>query len=122
MECDKIIGGFPTIIDFQPASFYYLSQSTKCKKYIKLDIDEHFYGYNYKKLLMPNKFKEISHYVLGTQELTMNVSEICPICQSYKAKVILIKCKHRMCISCALKSKSCYCREELSSDDKILIS
>jgi hypothetical protein len=128
-ECDDVyisksndfIGGFPTIIDFQPASYYYLSQSAKCKNYIKLDIDEHFYGYNYKRLLQPNKFKEISHYVLGTQTLSMNNLDRCTICQSYKANVIFVKCKHRMCICCALKSKSCYCREELTSDDKILI-
>jgi hypothetical protein len=120
-ESDIFSGNFEEVADIQPGSFYYLQSSPKTRKKIKLNMDYHYYGYNYKRKLTEENIKKITHYILDKQELGTK-NNICEICMSYKQKVVLTKCHHKICIVCALKTKNCQiCRRECDDKDKILI-
>lgn len=116
----KLIDKIEDILEFQPGSFYYLQKSTKFKKYITLNLEEHFYGFNYKNKLTPENINSVEHYIVGKQEFDNNYI-ICELCMLYKPKVIFTECRHKFCIVCALKSKNCqFCRAEVSDENKIL--
>ena len=121
-ETDNLIGGFEKIIDVQPASWYYLQQYCNTHKYkLKLDLDTHWYGYNYKQKMTQDKIKVTTHYILDKQEIG-NKNNTCNICDTYKHKVIFTKCRHKVCIVCALRSDKCgNCRIKINDDDKILL-
>jgi len=119
-KTEQLLGSFAEVYEFQPASIYYMQTSPKFNGKIKYDEDEHFYGFNYKIKLNVNKIKNITHYILGKQEL--DIFNSCTICGTFKNKVIFTTCKHKFCIGCALKSNSCpLCRGEVKDSQKILI-
>ena len=76
-------------------------------------------GFNYKIKLNKNKIKSVIHYILGKQEI--DITNPCTLCNTFKTKVIFTKCKHKFCITCALKSNNCnICRAEISDVQKLL--
>jgi hypothetical protein len=120
-ETEKLFSNFEEVSDIQPGSFYYLQSSSKTSKRIKLNMDYHYYGYNYKNKITPNNINKVTHYILDKQE-TGSGENLCEICMNYKKKVVLTKCSHKVCIVCALKTKNCQtCRAECDEKDKILI-
>jgi hypothetical protein len=116
------ISGFQQIIDIQPASWYYLQQSLKHKNYqLKLDTDSHWYGYNYKRKMTEKNINQVTHYILDKQELPEK-NDMCDICETYKRKVVFTKCRHKVCIVCALRSEKCgNCRINITETDKVLM-
>jgi hypothetical protein len=111
---------------FKPASYYYLSQHKKIlnNNYLwdklKIDLDDHFYGFNYKIKLLLNNIKNIKHYITGVQKIDINNK--CNICDIFTPNVLFLECKHKTCIACALKSKNCqFCRGEILDSNKILL-
>jgi hypothetical protein len=120
-ESEKIFTNFEEVSDIQPGSFYYLQSSPKTSNKIKLNMDYHYYGYNYKSKISPINIKKVTHYILDKQELGSR-NNLCEICMSYKKKVVLTKCSHKVCIVCALKTRDCQtCRTVCEEKDKILI-
>ena len=122
-ETEEIIGGFEKIIDVQPASWYYLQQyyNSRHTYKLKLDLDSHWYGYNYKHHMTSDNIKNVTHYILDKQEIGYN-NNTCNICDTYKHKVIFTKCRHKVCIVCALRTDKCgNCRIKINNSDKILI-
>lgn len=120
-DTEKIFSNFEEVSDIQPGSFYYLQSSSKTLNKIKLNMDYHYYGYNYKIKITPNNIKNVTHYILDKQELGSR-NNLCEICMSFKQKVVLTKCSHKVCIVCALKTKNCQtCRTQCEEKDKILI-
>jgi len=119
---DDMIGGFEKIIDIQPASWYYLQEYCNIHNYkIDIDLDSHWYGYNYKQKMLHNNIKKITHFILGKQEIGTKHT-MCSICDTYKSKIVLTKCKHKLCIVCSLHSEKCpICRININDEDKILI-
>ena len=116
---DEQMGGFEKVIDIQPASWYYLQESLKTKYELKINTDEHWYGYNYKRMFKPDQIKKITHYILDKQELG---KQKCDICETYSRKVVFSKCRHKVCIVCAIRSDKCgTCRERVLDNEKILI-
>ena len=119
---EEVMDGFEKVIDIQPASYYYLQQCLDTKYELKLTIDEHWYGYNYKNKLKKDTIKNSTHYILGKQETSKNNNNICNICDTYVNKVVFTKCLHKTCITCALHSEKCSnCRVSVSEKEKILI-
>jgi hypothetical protein len=120
-ETEEAMGGFEKVIEIQPASWYYLQESLKNYP-LKMNTDEHWYGYTYKTNFKKENIKKITHYILGTQEVTKNRNNICDICDTYKRKVVFTKCRHKVCIVCAVHSDKCgTCRQHLNDDEKILM-
>jgi ribosomal protein S17E len=121
-DTDDSLDGFEKIIDIQPASWYYLQQSMKLRNYkLKLDLESHWYGYNYKRYFMEENIKKITHYILDKQELG-DKTNTCNICDTYKRKVVFTKCRHKVCITCAVHSDKCAtCRIHIDENDKILM-
>ena len=120
-DTEDVIGGFEKVIDIQPASWYYLQQSLHNKYELKLNINDHWYGYNYKNKLSNDNIKNITHYILDKQELG-NTTNTCNICETYSRKVVFTKCRHKVCITCAVHSDKCgNCRTNINENDKILI-
>ena len=119
---EQMINGFEKVIEIQPASWYYLQNALKSKNYkLKLSLEEHWYGYNYKRKMTEDKIKDITHYILDKQELP-DKNNICDICETYKRKVVYTKCRHKVCIVCAIRSdKYANCRTNLTDKDKILM-
>jgi hypothetical protein len=119
---EQMIEGFEKIIEIQPASWYYLQQNLKNRSYpVKLNLEEHWYGYNYKRNLTPENIKNVTHYILDKQEVG-DKTNMCEICDTFKRKVVFTKCRHKVCITCAVHSDKCgNCRVKLSDTDKILI-
>ena len=117
-----MINGFEKVIEVQPASWYYLQNILKNKNYkLKLSVDEHWYGYNYKRKMTEDKIKEVTHYILDKQDLP-DKNNVCDICETYKRKVVYTKCRHKVCIVCAVRSDKCAnCRTTLTDKDKILM-
>lgn len=116
---DDQMNGFEKVIDVQPASWYYLQESLNNKYKLQINTDEHWYGYNYKKMLKPEQIKKITHYILDKQEIGNNK---CDICETYSRKVVFTKCRHKVCIACAVKTDKCgTCREKILDSEKILI-
>jgi hypothetical protein len=119
---EKLLGSFAELYEFQPASIYYMQTSIKFNGKINYDEDEHYYGFNYKIKLNTNRIKDITHYILGKQEVDTNTAELCTICGTFKNKVLFTTCKHKYCITCALKSNNCaLCRGEVKDKQKVLI-
>jgi len=120
-QTEEEIGGFEKVIDIQPASWYYLQQSLNNKYKLSLDLDSHWYGYNYKRKMTYDNINEVTHYILDKQTLATNDNR-CNICDTYTCKVVYIKCHHKVCITCALHTDKCgTCRVTLTEKDKILI-
>ena len=121
-ETDDMIGGFEKVIDVQPASWYYLQQYCNIHNYrLHIDLDSHWYGYNYKQKMTSDNIKKITHYILDKQEIC-NKNNICNICDTYKSKIVFTKCRHKVCIVCAIRSDKCgSCRNHISDEEKILI-
>ena len=119
---EEMINGFEKVIEVQPASWYYLQNILKNKNYkLKLSVDEHWYGYNYKRKMTEDKIKEVTHYILDKQDLP-DKNNVCDICETYKRKVVYTKCRHKVCIVCAVRSDKCAnCRTTLTDKDKILM-
>jgi len=68
-----------------------------------------------------DKIKDITHYILDKQELP-DKNNICDICETYKRKVVYTKCRHKVCIVCAVHCDKCAnCRTNLTDKDKILM-
>lgn len=121
-QTDDLLNGFESVIDVQPSSWYYLQNGLKIKNYkLKLDTEAHWYGYNYKRNFNDTNIKKITHYILDKQEIS-NKKETCDICETYKRKIVFTKCRHKVCIVCAIHSDKCgNCRVKLDENDKILI-
>jgi hypothetical protein len=121
-ETDTMIGGFEKVIDVQPASWYYLQQYCITNNYkLSIDLDSHWYGYNYKRKMSPDNIKHIAHYIHGKQEVGTK-NDICNICDTYKSKIVYTKCRHKVCIVCAIHSDKCgTCRVHVNDQEKILI-
>ncbi len=118
---EQVIDKFEKVIDVQPASWYYLIQALHNKYELTLNLDEHWYGYNFKQKLTSPKIKSVTHYILDKQELGTN-KNTCNICETYSNKVVFTKCHHKVCISCAVKSNKCgTCRTVIKDDEKIKI-
>ncbi len=118
---EEVYGNFEEVSEIQPGSFYYLQNSTKSSHRIKLNMDYHYYGYNFKNKITSNNIKHVTHYILDKQEIGSK-NNVCQICMNYKQKVVLTKCRHKICIVCALKTKNCQtCRTPCDEKDKILI-
>ena len=115
-------GGFEKVIDVQPASWYYLQNSLKIRDYkLKLSVDDHWYGYNYKRKMTEANIGKVTHYILDKQELPDN-NTVCNICDTYKRKIVFSNCRHKVCIVCAIHSDKCgTCRNPVNDKDKILI-
>jgi hypothetical protein len=119
-KTEQLLGSLAELYEFQPASIYYMQSSPKFNEKIQYDVDEHFYGFNYKVKLNKERIKNISHYILGKQEV--EITNPCTICGIFKNKVLFTTCKHKYCITCSLKSNSCpLCRKEVTDTQKILI-
>jgi hypothetical protein len=119
-KTEQLLGSLAEVYEFQPGSIYYMQTSPKFNGKIKYDEDEHFYGFNYKIKLNANRIKNITHYIQGRQEL--DIINPCTICNTFKNKVLFTTCKHKFCISCALKSNNCpLCRGEVKDSQKVLI-
>jgi len=117
-ETKTLLGSYAELYEFQPATIYYIQNSSKFDEII-YEHDEHFYGFNYKIKLNKNKIKSVIHYILGKQEI--DITNPCTLCNTFKTKVIFTKCKHKFCITCALKSNNCnICRAEISDVQKLL--
>lgn len=121
-DTEDSLEGFEKIIDIQPASWYYLQQSMKSRNYkLKLDLESHWYGYTYKRYFIEENIKKITHYILDKQELG-DKTNTCNICDTYKRKVVFTKCRHKVCITCAVHSDKCAtCRIHIDENDKILM-
>jgi hypothetical protein len=120
-KTEQSMDGFEKVIDIQPASWYYLQLNLKDKYELKLNTEEHWYGYNYKNKLKSVNIKSITHYILDKQELSNNKNK-CNICETYSNKVVFTKCKHKVCIVCALHSDKCgTCRITIDEKEKIII-
>ena len=121
-ETDEMIGGFEKVIDVQPASWYYLQQYCNIHNYrLRIDLDSHWYGYNYKRKMTNEHIKKLTHYILDKQEIC-NKNNTCNICDTYKSKIVFTKCRHKVCIVCAIRSDKCgTCRNHISDEEKILI-
>lgn len=115
-------GGFEKVIDIQPASWYYLQNSLKIRDYkLKLSVDDHWYGYNYKRKMTEANIGKVTHYILDKQELPEN-NNVCNICDTYKRKIVFSNCRHKVCIVCAIHSDKCgTCRNPVNDKDKILM-
>jgi hypothetical protein len=71
--------------------------------------------------MTPENIKTTTHYILDKQEIG-NKNNTCNICDTYKHKVIFTKCRHKVCIVCALRSDKCgNCRIKIDDNDKILL-
>ncbi len=115
----KLIESFDDIIDIQPASWYYIQDSNKFN--VKLNIDDHFYGYNYKNKLKKDTIKNVTHYILEKQEMYNSIKNKCQLCEIYMNKIVFTKCKHKFCISCSIKSKVCQvCKCDCKEEEKVL--
>jgi hypothetical protein len=120
---ESLIEKYENVINIQPASWYYLLQSKKLSdSQLKLNTDEHWYGYVYKNKFKKDTIKTICHYILDKQELPTQTSECCDICSTYKRKVIFTKCRHKVCITCAFRTDKCgTCRLKLTEEEKLLM-
>ncbi len=116
---EQVIEKFEKVIDVQPASWYYLQQALVNKYDLTLNLDDHWYGYNYKNKLTFNKIKSVTHYILDKQELGSN-KNTCNICETYANKIVFTNCHHKVCISCAVRSNKCgTCRSVIKESDKL---
>ena len=115
-------GGFEKVIDVQPSSWYYLQNSLKIRNYkLKLSVEDHWYGYNYKRKMTEANIGKVTHYILDKQELPEN-NNVCNICDTYKRKVVFTNCRHKVCIVCAVHSDKCgICRNPVNEKEKILM-
>lgn len=123
-----LIENIEVLIDIQPASYYYLIKNNKVinnntlSSRLILEQDEHYYGFNYKNKLLSNKIDSIKHYIKGKQYIDITNNIKCNICEIFYPNIIITDCKHRLCISCAIKTKDCqYCRGNATDDKKVLI-
>jgi hypothetical protein len=126
LETFNLFNNIEDILEIQPAAYYYLLKSNKILSNnilwnkMKLNLDEHYYGFNYKFKLLLENINNVKHYVRGTQKIDNNVK--CNICEIFYPNVLFLDCKHKTCIICALKSKKCqFCRGDISDDKKILL-
>ena len=118
---EEKMDGFEKVIDIQPASWYYLLNGLKDKYNLELNINDHWYGYNYKTKLTIDKIKHVTHYILDKQELAIS-QNVCTICETYARKVVFTKCSHKVCITCAVHSDKCgVCRAKIIESEKILM-
>jgi hypothetical protein len=118
---EEKMDGFEKVIDIQPASWYYLLNGLKDKYNLELNINDHWYGYNYKNKLTSDKIKHLTHYILDKQELP-TLNNVCTICETYAQKVVFTKCSHKVCITCAVHSDKCgICRAKVTESEKILM-
>lgn len=116
----KILGDDPRIlIDYQPYSLYHVVTLAKFKGKFNLRKDVHFYGYN-PESLFENKdsLKYMLQFIQDKQEFPTSDKDTCPVCVTFKTKVLNTSCKHSTCISCSLKTSKCsVCRHSHKSDD-----
>jgi hypothetical protein len=120
-DTEEKMDGFEKVIDIQPASWYYLLNGLKDKYELELNINDHWYGYNYKTKLTIDKIKHVTHYILDKQELPIS-HNVCTICETYTRKVVFTKCSHKVCITCAVHSDKCgICRAKITESEKILM-
>jgi len=67
LETFNLFNNIEDIIEIQPATYYYLLKSNKILlnnilwSKMKLNLDEHFYGFNYKTKLMFDNINNIKH-------------------------------------------------------------
>lgn len=118
---EEKMDGFEKVIDIQPASWYYLLNGLKGKYDLELNINDHWYGYNYKNKLTIDKIKHVTHYILDKQTLPHS-KDVCTICETYTPKIVFTKCTHKVCITCAVHSDKCgICRAKITESEKILM-
>lgn len=119
-ESIKILGDdLRILIDYQPYSLYHVVTMTKFKGKFNLRKDVHFYGYNYDSLFEnKDSLKYMLQFIQDKQELPTSEKDTCPVCVTFKTKVLNTSCKHSTCISCSLKTSKCsVCRHSHKSDD-----
>jgi hypothetical protein len=107
------------LIDYQPYSLYYITISSKFKGKYNLKNDVHYYGYNPDALFENQKsLKYMLQFIQDKQELPTSEKDTCPVCVTFKTKVLNISCKHSTCISCSLKTQKCaICRNVHENTD-----
>ena len=111
---------FEKIIEIQPASWYYLVKNSKSEKYTKINNQVIHYNSNWKLQVTKENISKVAHFILGKQVISKRKCEICDI---FEPQVVLLsECKHKFCISCALRMDlKCHkCGSEFQ--DKILFT
>ena len=119
-ESGKLIEGFENLIKIQPGSLYYLSKINKSCIKINLKADNHWYGYSpFNHFKNDKTLSRITHIIL--KKNNVKVDKKCEICCIFNPQVLIMKCRHNLCITCAIQTNKCpTCRIDFTTDNLVV--